>query len=220
MEINNKNVPPIWYFICADTCKKNKEFKSNIINKVNNRLETVDKNSRISCITYNNSIYMLYDCYYDDFEYMNPDTVVFKDKKMSIYELLGDIFIKILDTDTKYKNIVCKIFAYTINRDESVYSHTAIEKLFNLIIKKYPEFLIEINLVDNEIINIKNKFEFDIKPDCEDQSVSPKEPSPRSAIARGRFSYTKSNRSDSDKKTSGKGDNDKKSIYFNIHIKN
>lgn len=191
----------IWYFFCADSCKSNKDKQKELIDEINTNLDDIEENSRVSCLTYNNKILLHYDYNYKDVEHLDSQSIIFKNETMSFYDLLGDIFLKILENKITYKKIVCNIYAYKLNTKEKIYTRPVIENLFNTINNKTP-IQININLINQEIILIKDIF-----------NISYTEPQEYN-IKMSQFSNSSSRRSNDSER------NTKKSIYFNIHIRN
>lgn len=191
----------IWYFFCIDSCKINKCNKKELICGVNTDIDKIEDNSRISCLTYNNKITLHYDYNYKDIEHLDEESITFKNETMSIYDLLGDLFLKILENKIFYKQVVCNIYALKLNMIEQVYTRQVIENLFNTINSK-TLLKINIHLINQEIINIKDIFNLNYVEltDCK-LKIKPR-------------SYSRSRSSDSIDKSG------KKNIYFNIHIRN
>lgn len=198
-----------WYFFCTDTCKANKERNKELVQEINNNINTIEERSRVSCLTYNSKIFMHYDYNYKDVEYLNDETLLFKDDSMSIYDLLGDIFIKILESKTNYKNIVCNIFTFKLNIREKIYTRTVIQNLFNSINNKTPVKIV-INLINQELICIKDNFILKYTEPIKEETT--KSNSINSKRNSKRNSRTKSE--------SESENNGKKNIYFNINIRN
>lgn len=200
----------IWYFFCFDTCKKNKEKQEELIKEVNTNLTNIDSQSRVSCLSYNDKIFMHYDYNYSDIEYLNCDSLVFRNESMSIYDLFGDIFLKIIENKKEYKKIICNIYAFKLNVREKVYTKTVIQNLFNIINSK-TKLIININILNQECLCIENIFNLEYTEPIDDKATS----------SNNRFS-SKNKRetiggsgSSENRESSGR-----KNIYFNIHIRN
>jgi|LauGreDrversion4_2_1035121.scaffolds.fasta_scaffold34937_4 hypothetical protein len=201
-----------WYFLCLDTSKLNKTNKEILIAKINEDIRDIaDDASRVSSLTFDNNVFMNYDYKYKDAEFLHSDDIVFKDSAMSIYDLLGHIFMQILEDKFTYKHIYIKIYTYNLNLTENIYSVKATENLFNLINNKFP-LVVELHLLNFNTIKIKDKFDLQynigipIYEKTKSNVMSTKSNSEKSST---RGSYRQDQRSPL-----------KRNIYFNIHIKN
>lgn len=195
----------IWYLFCVDTCKNNKDKQEELVSEINTSLKKIDEQSRVSCLSYNNKIFMHYDYNYKDIEYLDNESLIFRNETLPIYDLLGDIFLKIIENKTTYKSIICNIYTYKLNIREKIYTKTVIENLFNTINNK-TSLTININLINQELITIKDIFNLDYTEPIEEN------------YSKNRKTISKKN---SETRTTGSSEHSgRKNIYFNIHIRN
>lgn len=198
-----------WYFLCLDTSKSNKTNKHTLIEKINENIKDIsDDTCRVSSLTFDNNIYMVYDYKYKDVEFLNSDSIIFKDTALSIYDLLGHIFIQILEDKFTYKHLYIKIYTYNLNLTENIYSVKAIENLFNLINNKYP-LVVELHIPEFDIIKIRDKFDIKL---IDGLPIYEKKKSNLVVSNSDRTSTHGSYRQERSPL--------KRNIYFNIHIKN
>lgn len=191
-----------WIILCGDTSRgpNNRD----IIEELNKNIKSVENpNTRLSCLTYNKQILMHYDYSAADSELISYDDLRFLNQSMPFYDLLGELFLRILEADKKYTDIKCCIITSKLIMKNKHYNKKSISDLFDLITRKINVFTIDINIINKQRIIIKDTFDITEKIDELTEIIEENE------------SDSSTHTSVRSNKSSGR-----KNIYFTVNIKN